>query len=550
MCGLASADGVGPPCATVRSLRAHVCAAVILLACPPALAFPIRVSTATELVLEPEIAANRQALSLAVHLRDDQRVGVGRGLVSVSVNADGIVRGVTVTTDARGEATLSVPLEQQTLVVDVDATFAGNDRLAPATAHAHVPLDAPFVTVELLAPSAPVQLGTDPEFRLRVDTGRVVGLDARGLSVAVAVREGLRVVASGLCDASGQATLVAQPGAFPRAGEYTLLPRVQVPSRSVVEGRGVRVLVRVGTTLAAAVVSEPDAIRARIRGQIRTARGEPVPHAPLRLVRGEETIAAMRADDAGDFVFEVDLDAGALQGSTMRVRFDPADPSLTASESSAMVVGEAPSTPIHWAWTVVPWFALALAGLAMALRRRSVPEAAVVAPPEAPEGVVVRTGAAPDGGVDLTIEPFDRSTGLSLGAAVWRLADVAGASAHPSSDSVPIVKGRAAVVEVTHAGYEPRRVELGRLPSGRHRVRVGLLGWREALFDRARPALAAARADGAVMPTPREAAGATRAAGAAWIGLLEGGAYGPEAPDEGVVRAVEHALVAEKLGER
>ncbi len=551
MCGLASAVGVGPPCVAVRVLWALFGGAVILSAGLPATAFPIRVSTATELVLDPELSPDRQHIRLTVRLRDDQGIGVGRSRVSVSVaSPSGLAVTNDVLTEADGSAAIEAPLDAQTRVVTLDANFAGTDRLASAHAHAEVELDAPYVTVELLAPATPIALGAAPPiFIARVNTGHVVGLNADGLPVALTVVEprSARVIAAGVCDASGQVSFVVRPDAFPSAGAYTLRPRVEVRPQRYVEGTGRRVVVRVDTVLTAALVSEPDDLRARVRGQLRSATNEPLARAPVRLMRGDDTIVAGQTDAAGEFVFEVDLDRTNLQGSAVRVRFDPTDPWFGASESTAFVIGESPAAPIHWAWTIVPWLVLGLIGVAAALRRRATPAAAVSAPIEAaPEGVVVRTGAAPDGAVEVMIEPFDRSTGASLPAATWRLTDASDAPANPSSVSVPVGRGKSAFVVVALAGYEPRRVELSRLGPGRHRVRVGLMGWREALFDRARPSLASARADGAAMPTPREAARSALpgGTGAPWVGLLEDGAYGPAAPDEDVVRAVERALTA------
>ncbi len=535
----------------MRVLWALLCGAVTLSAGLPATAFPIRVSTATELVLDPDLSPDRQHIRLTVRLRDDQGIGVGRSRVSVTIASPS---GMTVTndvlTESDGSVAIAAPLDAQTRVVTLDANFAGTERLASAHAHAEVELDAPYVTVELLAPSTPIALGAaPPTFIARVNTGHVVGLEANGLAVALTVVEprGARVIAGGVCDSSGQVLLAVRPDAFPSAGAYTLRPRVEVRPQRFVEGTGRRVVVRVDTVLTAALVSEPDDPRARVRGRLRSATGDPLPRAPVRLMRGDDTVVAGQTDVAGEFVFEVDLDRTTIQGAAVRVRFDPTDPWFTASESAPFVIGEAPAAPIHWAWTIVPWLALALVGAAVALRRRSTPAPVLSVPAEvAPEGVVVRTGAAPDGAVEVVVEPFDRSTGAPLPAATWRLADAPDSPPNPPSTSVPVTRGRSAAVVLTLAGYEPRRVELSRLGSGRHRVRVGMLGWREALFDRARPSLAAARADGAAMPTPREAARSTLFAGndARWIGLLEGGAYGPASPDEGVVRAVERALTA------
>lgn len=549
LCGLASAEGVGPPCDAVRVLWALVCGALTLFVGLPVTAFPIRVSTATELVLDPEVSANRQGLTLTVRLRDDQGVGVGGSAVSISIASQaGVPFTSQVQTDAEGRATVAAPLAPQMRVVQLAATFAGTERLASASAHAEVELDAPYVTVELLAPATPVALGAaPPTFIARVNTGHVVGLDADGLAVALTVVEprGARRIAGGVCDSSGQAFLAVGPDAFPRAGVYLLRPQVEVRPQRYVEGTGRTVLVRAETVLTAALVSEPDETRARVRGRLRATTDEPLPGAPVRLMRGDDTVAAGRTDAAGEFVFEVDTERTSLQGAAVRVRFDPAEPWFTPSESAALVFGEAPAAPIHWAWTMVPWLALALVGAATALRRRSTAAVVVGAPAEvAAEGVVVRTGAAPDGAVEVLVEPFDRSSGAALLAATWRLVDPSDPPGNPTSTSVLLARGRSAVLEVSLAGYEPRRVELSRLASGRHRVRVGMLGWREALFDRARPSLLAASAEGAALPTPREAARSTGAVGvgASWIGLLEGGAYGPAAPDGDAVRAVERAL--------
>jgi hypothetical protein len=552
MWALASTGGLGSPCAAVRVLWALWLGAVLICVAPPVAAFPIRVSTATELTLNPQVSADRHSLVLSVRLRDDRRVGVeGRALAVSIVSPTGLVIRREEHTDAQGESLIEAQLGSQVREVSVDVRFAGDERFAPASTHADVELDAPFVTVELSAPAAPLSIAeAPPPFNVTVSTGRAAWLEPGGLAVDLVAVEGgrPRVLVAGLSDRTGLARLTPPMGSFPRAGIYQLRPRVEVRPGRVVEGAGRTVLVRADTVLTTALVSEPDDPRARLRGRLRTANDEPVGGAPIRLMRGEETIAAVRTDPAGEFVFEVDLDQTQLSGSTVRARFDPADPWFTPSESASVRVGEAPSAPIHWGWMAAPWALLALAAVAIASRRGARPAPPQSLPLDVMRDEVVRTGAAVDGAVEVVVEAFDRSTGAQLPGARYRSVGGDEASERPASSSMLLTRGQSLSLLVSADGYESRRVDVARLGPGRHCVRVGMLGWREAVFDRARPALSAA-SEGTVIPTPREAVGATLVAGrsAPWVDVLERGAYGPEAPDEQTVRALERALGGEEV---
>lgn len=547
MWALASTGGHGPPLASVRVLWALWLGAVFICVAPSAEAFPIRVSTATELTLNPQVSADRHTLVLSVRLRDDRRAGVeGRALAVSIVSPTGLEIRREERTDSQGESVIEAQLGEQVREVAVEVRFAGDEHFAPAATRADIELDAPFVTVELSAPAAPLSLSEPPPtFNVTVFTGRAAWLDPGGLAVDLVALEGgrARVLVAGLSDRTGLARLTPPPGAFPRAGIYQIRPRVEVRPGRLVEGAGRTVLVRADTTLTAALVSEPDDPRARLRGRLRTANDEPVGGAPIRLMRGDETVAAVRTDPAGEFAFEVDLEQTQLSGSTLRARFDPADPWFIPSESAPIRVGEAPSEPIHWAWMAAPWALLALASAAFAARGRARPAPPEILPVDVKRDAVVRTGATPDGAIEAVVEAFDRSTGEPLPAARYRSVGEDEASARPASAPTLLSRGQALSVVVSAEGYESRRFDVARLGPGRHCVRVGMLGWREAVFDRARPALAAA-AEGAVIPTPREAVGATLVAGreAPWVDVLERGAYGPDAPDAQTVRAVERAL--------
>ena len=547
MCSLASTGCVGSPCATVRVLRALCLGAVITFVAPALAAFPIRVSTATELSLNPQISADRHTLVLSVRLRDDRRVGVDGRALSVSiVSPTGLTIQRQERTDAQGEALIEAQLGSQVREVAVDVHFGGDERFAASSTHAAVELDAPFVTVELSAPTTPILISeTPPAFNITVSTGRAAWLEPGGLAVdLVAVESGRpRVLVAGLSDSSGLARLTAPLGAFPHPGIYQLRPRVEVRAGRLVEGAGRTVLVRADTTLTTVVVSEPDDPRARIRGRLRTASDEPVGGAPIRLMRGDETVAAVRSDVAGEFVFELDLDRTGLAGSMLRARFDPADPWFAPSEGAALRVGDAPTAPIHWGWMVAPWALLALASVAAAARRRAPPVMGEFLPVEVKREAVIRTGAATEGDVEVVVEAFDRSTGKSLPSASYHSVGSDPAGRRPASAPMALARGQALSLIVSMDGYESRRIEVSRLALGRHSVRVGMLGWREAVFDRARPALAAA-ADGSMIPTPREAVGAMLVAGrhAPWVDVLERGSYGPDVPDARTVRTLERAL--------
>ncbi len=515
-------------------------AVAVSMASMPAGGFPIRVGSATELSIDPRVSADRHELTVSMHLRDDRGAPLGRRPLTLSVTTShGRTLGTELRTDERGDASWDVAAGEAERSVVVDVQFAGEERFARSAAHADVDLDAPFVTVELLAPTEAIALGQAPApLLVRVDTGRAASLAPGRLPVDVAVvAEGRSdVIAAGVTDASGRATLEVLATAFRRPGVYTLRPRVEVrPGRPPVEGAARSVLVHAATDIVAAVVSEPETPRVRIRGDVRAVGGEAVPGAAMRLLRGDETLAAARSDVGGTFIFDVDAERAGLLGSVVRVRFDPAEPWFSSSESAPLVLGEAPSAPLRWGWLAAPWAAVGIAFAAwQAVRRRRAPAGeAPAAEPRVDE--VVRVGETVGGAVEVVVEAFDRSTGRAVrGAECW-----SAESPVPRAASTPWSAGRDGTLKlrVRAPGYESRGVEVRLRGGGRHVARVGMLGWREALFDRARPRIARAAGGSGAMPTPREAA-----ADAPWVGLVEAGAYGPEAPGEQAVSAVESAL--------
>ena len=531
----------------MRVLRALYLGAVISIVAPELAAFPVRVSTATELSLNPQISADRHSLLLSVRLRDDRRVGVDGRVFSVSiVSPTGLTIQRQERTDAQGEALIEAQLGSQVREITADIHFGGDERFAASSMHADVEVDAPFVTVELSAPTAPFLITeAPPTLNVTVSTGRAAWLEPGGLAVdLVAIESGRpRVLVAGVSDNSGRARLTIPPRAFAHPGIYQLRPRVEVRAGRLVEGAGRTILVRAETTLTTVIVSESDDLHARIRGRLRTASDEAVGGAPIRLMRGDATVAAVRTDVAGEFVFDLDLDRTALAGSLLRARFDPADPWFVPCVGTALQLGEAPSAPIHWAWMVAPLAFLAFASVASASRRKARPVIGEMLPVDVRSEVVIRAGVATEGDVEVVVEAFDRSTGAALRTASYRSVASDPSGERPASVPMAVPRGQALALIVSMEGYESRRIEVSRLGLGRHIVRVGMLGWREAVFDRARPTLAAA-ASGSVIPTPREAVGAMPVAGreAPWVGVLERGSYGPEAPDAQTVRALERAL--------
>ncbi|MDB4930499.1 MAG: hypothetical protein JWM10_2983, partial [Myxococcaceae bacterium] len=193
----------------MRVLWALWSGAVFIFVAPPSSAFPIRVSTATELVLEPTVSPDRRDLALSVHLKDDGGAPVeGRDLAVTIVGTAGLSLSRLVRTDANGDCVVRAHLGPQEYALAVDAAFAGDEHFAAAAAHAEVNTVEPFVTVELSAPPSALSLSAPPpSFHVRVDTGRVAALSSTGLAVdVVAVEAGeRRVVGVGVADATGLA---------------------------------------------------------------------------------------------------------------------------------------------------------------------------------------------------------------------------------------------------------------------------------------------------------------------------------------------------------
>ena len=108
----------------------------------------------------------------------------------------------TLTLGADGEAVHRVAIAREQGVVDVTAYYAGDGATAPRHTTIHVNLDAPYVTVDLVAPAGGVTLGAgDAPFVVTMHVGEVVSFPVRGQGVEL--REHDRVIASGVTDAVG-----------------------------------------------------------------------------------------------------------------------------------------------------------------------------------------------------------------------------------------------------------------------------------------------------------------------------------------------------------
>ncbi len=205
----------------MRGLRAlwlssTIAAASLALPSRVATAFTLRVLAASELRIEPRLAADRSTLTLTVKLRDDRGAPLRNRTVRLDAPVDGTSRTITLTTGANGEAEHVVPLSRTQSRVEASAQYDGDGSTAPQRASISVNLDAPYVTVDVVPPATAIELSARAApFVVVLRVGEVVSFPARDQGVEL--REGARLLASGVTDASGRAPLSVDGSAFATA---------------------------------------------------------------------------------------------------------------------------------------------------------------------------------------------------------------------------------------------------------------------------------------------------------------------------------------------
>jgi hypothetical protein len=508
-------------------------------------AFTLRVLAATELRVEPRLAPDRSTLTLAVRLQDDRGSPLARRAVTLTVG-DHVV---ALTLNAEGEASHVVPITRGQSVVEVSASYAGDTATAQRRASIRVNLDAPYVTVDVLAPGAGVELGAAAApFVVTLHVGEVVS-GFRAGSQGVELREGARTLAAGVTDASGRAVLAVGSRELGAAGVHKVRAVTNVEGERV-EGPEHDVLVRALTSVSLVrVASDDDAAGVALRGTLLTATGAPVPDGSVRIARGAVTLAGARTDAQGRFQATLGPAVLAERGVTVRAVFEPTEPWFGASESPPLALTAPPPPRVHWLWVVAP-AALAALGVAVVLvRARSKGDAPAEALPDrAPDAQwnrVEHVAPSATGGLRVRFVVVDRATTRAVSEPMVRWgADPAWRAA--TGESVAVQPARKVEFEVGASGYAPRKVTGEFSRPGEYVVRVQLRSWREELFERARPWLRRAGGGATALPTLREAL-AKRAAtpnAVAFVEHIEAGCYAPESPSaREVARADELSTV-------
>ncbi len=393
--------------------------------------------------------------------------------------------------------------------VAVTGAWAGDSTAASARASIDVNFDAPFVTPELVLPGEGVTLGDDAlEAVITVRVGEVQTLSPgaprgaalagrRGGAGAAVPRRG-RHRRRGARGAAG-----ARRTRFGPPGVARLVPRVDLGNGRVVEGVGRELLVRgrVAISLLRAETAE-EGEGVTLHGAVVLTTGDPVPNAALRIVQGERTLAATRADAQGGFRLVLGPEVLTEPGMSARAIFEPTEPWYLAAESPEVELTAPPTPPIHWSWGAAPVALAALAVGVMSLRRRAV---------RRPRRLRRRPPWRTTSRCSPTAPPARSACGSSrsiapLGARVSGCRVRVDDGAWQGVGAEPVAVGEGATVcqlTLEASGYAPRRLRMDLPRGGEVRVQVAMRTWREELFARIRPWLEnARRAD--VLPTPRE----------------------------------------------
>lgn len=517
---------------------------VATLRAPGARAYPLNVVAATELRLDPAVPAGSTSLTVRAHLRDDRGAALaGRGLTLTLVPEGGAARVLDARTDEHGDAAVTVDVGRARRVA-VTGAWTGDSTAASARASIDVNFDAPFVTPELVLPGDGVTLGDDSlEAVITVRVGEVQTLSPARLAVQLARlvdgASGPRSLEAGVTDGAGRAVLVVPSARLGPPGVARLIPRVDLGNGRVVEGAGRELLVRgrVAVSLLRGEGAE-EGEGVSLHGAVVLSTGDPVPNAALRIVQGERTLAATRADAQGLFHLALGPEVLSEPGMSARAVFEPTEPWYLAAESPEVQLTAPPTPPIHWSWGAAPVALAALVVGGMSLRRRAArtPEAPPPAPPTEDHVAVVTDGSAR--ALSLRVVAVDRATGARVPGCRVRVDD--GAWQGVGAEPVSVGEGATACQLTLEAdGYAPRRLRMDLPRGGEVRVQVAMRTWREELFARIRPWLETARR-AEVLPTPREVSRSGALTHVAPLAkLVERGCYGPETPGPGELDAAD-----------
>lgn len=497
-------------------------------------AFTLRVLAPTELRVAPTVRPDRSGVRLALSLRDDKGAGV-RGVVRVE---SGTRAPVQARTDAQGHSNIEIAVPRDARLVDVRAQFAGDSTHSAAIAQLRIDLEAPFVSVSLLAPaSVDIDGRTAIDLVASVDTGAVAAVNPRGWAVQFYV-DGDRV-ASSEADATGRAAVRLDNSRFVSPGVRALRAAVVLRGSELFSPER-RLIARALTSVVATPVRDERTGQLHLRGAV-AWRGGGVAGATVRVEANRTLLAAALTDRNG--AYELTLPARVLvAGARARVVFVPTTPWFSGAESGEFYLAPPALASVSWRFVLAP-IGLGLLAFALArVARRRRDEAP--APSKVEDGAVLEHV---EGGSErtLSVRVEDRATGHEISDAIVTI----DGTPLPAGESRAVEAGVKLKVTVRREGYAPRDVTVRVDHERAVRLRVTLAPWREAVFEVAREHLPAP-SGGKVSPTLRETV-ETKAAGAKELRPLfdaaERGAYGPVEPDHETVAHVRS--LADRVGD-
>jgi|LNFM01.1.fsa_nt_gb hypothetical protein len=510
---------------TVLVVRAVSAWCAVVLCASNGEAFTLRVLAPTELRVAPTVRPDRLGVRLALSLRDDKGAGV-RGTVRVE---SGTRPPIQARTDNNGHTNIEIAVSPGTRVVDLRAQFAGDSTHSAAISQLRIDLDAPFVSVSLLAPSS-VDIDGRAAIDLiaSVDTGAVAAVNPRGWVVQFYV-DGDRVATSE-ADATGRAATRIDNSRFVTPGVRAVRAAVVLRGSELFSPER-RLIARALTSIVATPTRDERTGQLGLRGAV-AWRGGGVAGATVRVESNRQLLAAALTDRNGSF--DLVLPARVLvAGARARVVFVPTTPWFSGAESGEFYLAPPALAAVSWRFALAP---IGLGLLAFAIvralrnRRESTPPAAKV------EDGATLEHVEGDSEATLAVSVEDRTTGLPIEGATVLLDGTPLAS----GERRPVVRGAKVKVSVLCEGYAPREISVRIERSQAARLRIALAPWREAVFEVAREHLPS-QTGGKVSPTLREAVETTTEGPKVLRPLFdaaERGAYGPTEPDQQTVAAV------------
>jgi hypothetical protein len=516
-------------------LRAIIAWWAVVLCVSSAQAFTLRVVAPTELQVSPTVRADRTGVRLSLTLRDDKGAPVA-GTVRVDASSGAISTQRAVAVDVMGRGVVDLPVPRGERVIDVRAQYAGDDIHAAAIAQLRVDLDAPFVSVSLMAPvTVDLDARTSVEFVATVSIGAVALVSPRGWPVHFYV-DGDRVGVA-QADATGRARLRLDSSRFTTPGVKVLRAAVLLRGSEIwsVERR---MIARALTSVVVTPVRDDRSGQLRLQGAV-AWRGGGVAGASVRVESGRVRVATGTTDRSGTFDIRVSP-RFVVAGARARVVFVPTTPWLSGAESAEFFLGLPQPTPIHWRWALAP---CVIGAVAVLVLRRTRAQTTLASSIVLDEGATLElVEASSDSTLSVIVE--DRSSGALLDGAEVSIDGTP--LAQGSVRSAPL--GALLTVEVRCERYAPRTLSVRVDRGGALLLRVQLASWREALFDVARPHLPSP-SGAKVSPTLSEARNAHPAGVRKLFDEVERGAYGPDEPDASTVARARAAASAFREGE-